>query len=196
MNRYCAFVDPSGGSSDSMTLGIAHAELTGEAVLDLVEEKRAPFDPSVVTEEFAEILDAYRITQVVGDRYSGEWVREAFRQNGFAYTPSERNKSAIYLEFLVLTNSGRARIPAIPRLRQQLVGLERRTSRSGRDSVDHRPGQHDDLANAAAGALVLAAEQAIVREPLVTFISFDESDSAETEWERRCFRSPRGFGGS
>ena len=30
-------------------------------------------------------------------------------------------------------------------------------TRVGRDLVDHPPGQHDDLANAAAGALVLAA---------------------------------------
>jgi kumamolisin len=39
----------------------------------------------------------------------------------------------------------------------QLVGLERRTSRGGRDSIDHPLGSHDDVANAAGGALVLAA---------------------------------------
>jgi hypothetical protein len=33
----------------------------------------------------------------------------------------------------------------------QLCSLERRTARGGRDSVDHPPGQHDDLANACAG---------------------------------------------
>jgi hypothetical protein len=38
----------------------------------------------------------------------------------------------------------------------QLIGLERRTARSGRDSIDHGPGAHDDVANAVAGALVLA----------------------------------------
>jgi len=32
--------------------------------------------------------------------------------------------------------------------------LERRTAQGGRDSIDHPPGAHDDLANAAAGALV------------------------------------------
>jgi hypothetical protein len=42
------------------------------------------------------------------------------------------------------------------RLVNQLVALERRTSRGGRDLVDHRVGAHDDLANAVAGALVLA----------------------------------------
>ena len=37
------------------------------------------------------------------------------------------------------------------RLLTQLVGLERRTARGGRDSIDHAPGGHDDLANAVAG---------------------------------------------
>ena len=37
----------------------------------------------------------------------------------------------------------------------QLVGLERRTARGGRDSIDHGPRGHDDVVNAAAGALVL-----------------------------------------
>ena len=40
----------------------------------------------------------------------------------------------------------------------QLCGLERRTAWGGRDSIDHGPGGHDDLANAAAGALVAVAE--------------------------------------
>src|SRR5262245_64495887 len=39
--------------------------------------------------------------------------------------------------------------------RQPARGLERRTSRGGRDSIDHAPGGHDDLANAAAGAIHL-----------------------------------------
>jgi hypothetical protein len=40
------------------------------------------------------------------------------------------------------------------RLATQLLGLERRTARGGRDSIDHASGAHDDLANAAAGVLV------------------------------------------
>jgi rubredoxin len=38
----------------------------------------------------------------------------------------------------------------------QLIGLERRVARSGKDSIDHGPGMHDDLCNSAAGALVEA----------------------------------------
>jgi hypothetical protein len=39
----------------------------------------------------------------------------------------------------------------------QLCALERRTARGGRDSIDHPPGLHDDLANVAAGVLVQVA---------------------------------------
>ena len=46
-----------------------------------------------------------------------------------------------------------------PQLLRELRGLERRPGAAGRDRVDHRPGAHDDLANSAAGALVLAALQ-------------------------------------
>jgi hypothetical protein len=44
-----------------------------------------------------------------------------------------------------------------PKMVAQLCGLERRTTRgTGRDSIDHAPNSHDDLINAAAGALCLA----------------------------------------
>ena len=49
----------------------------------------------------------------------------------------------------------------------QFAGLERRTARSGRDSVDHQKDSHDDLANAVAGCLVnldLDRRPALVRQ--------------------------------
>ena len=39
---------------------------------------------------------------------------------------------------------------------RQLLGLERRTSRAGQDPIDDPRGGSDDLANAVAGALVMA----------------------------------------
>jgi hypothetical protein len=53
-------------------------------------------------------------------------------------------------------NSGRVELLDLPRLADQLTGLERRTARSGKDSIDHAPGTHDDIANAVAGSLLLA----------------------------------------
>jgi hypothetical protein len=38
-----------------------------------------------VVEDFARLLSTYQVTTVVGDRYAGEWPREAFRRHGIAY---------------------------------------------------------------------------------------------------------------
>ena len=64
-------------------------------------------------------------------------------------------RSELYLALLPLLNSGKVDLLDNPRLVSQLCGLERRTARSGKDSIDHAPGQHDDIANAVAGACVL-----------------------------------------
>jgi hypothetical protein len=154
---YFAFVDPSGGTgADSMTLAISHRE-GDRAILDAVREVRPPFSPETVTSDFAALLKSYRLRTVTGDRYAGEWPRERFRTHGIDYELSEAPKSDIYRDFLPVLNSGRAELLDLPRLKSQFCGLERRTARSGRDSIDHAPGAHDDIANVAAGALLMAA---------------------------------------
>jgi hypothetical protein len=160
--RYVAFVDPSGGSADSMTLAIAHAveertdgQVTRRAVLDVVREVRPPFSPESCVAEFCALLKEYRCTEVTGDRYAGEWPREQFRKLGVAYKLADKPKSDIYRDLLPLLNSGKLELLDLPRLTAQLCGLERRTARGGRDSIDHAPGAHDDLVNAVAGALLL-----------------------------------------
>jgi hypothetical protein len=150
--RYVGFADPSGGSQDSYTLGIVH-EQNGKAVLDCVREQKPPFSPEQVTQEYAELLKSYHIFEVDGDRYAGEWPREQFRKHGVEYRPSEAVKSDIYRELLAPLNSAGIELLDNPRLIAQLCGLERRTARGGKDSIDHGPGAHDDLINAAAGAL-------------------------------------------
>jgi hypothetical protein len=165
---YFAFCDPSGGSGDSMTLAVAHRE-EGEgdapprAVLDLMREVRPPFSPESVVAEFASQLRAYGVSSVEGDRYAGEWPRERFSVHGIDYRPAAKSKSGLYGELLPLLNGGRAMLLDLPRLVGQLAGLERRTARGGRDSIDHAPGAHDDVANAAAGALVGVLAASAVR---------------------------------
>src|SRR5206468_2392083 len=108
---------------------------------------------------------SYRISKVVGDRYAGEWPAEAFRRHGISYVPSDKPKSDLYRDLLPKINSGEASLLNNDRLVKQLVSLERMTARGGRDSIDHAPGAHDDLANAAAGAIVLATKPAF-RTPM------------------------------
>ena len=156
---YSAFVDPSGGSSDSMTLAVAHRD-GNDTVLDALRERRPPFSPEAVVADFTALLKTYRITKIKGDRYAGEWPRERFRVHGVSYEPASKPKSDLYRDALALLNSRKVVLLDHARLQAQLVGLERRTSRGGRDSIDHAPGGHDDVANAACGALVeLAASR-------------------------------------
>ena len=154
--RYSAFVDPSGGSSDSMTLAIAHRE-HDTVVLDAVRERKPPFSPARVVAEYAQLLRRYRIREVTGDRYAGEWPREQFRNAGIQYKTSDRTKSDLYVALLPMLNSQQVELLEIPALTNQIVSLERRTARGGRDSIDHPPGGHDDVANAVAGVLANTA---------------------------------------
>jgi hypothetical protein len=126
-------------------------------VLDLLREVRPPFSPEAVVEEISKTVKRYRISRVVGDRWGSGFVCEQFRKHGVAYHPSERTKSEIYTEFLPLVNSRVCDLLDHPRLLAQLTGLERRTARSGRDSIDHAPNAFDDVANAVAGAIVAAS---------------------------------------
>jgi hypothetical protein len=115
---------------------------------------RPPFSPEAVVLEFVCLLKSYFVTSVVGDRYAGEWPREQFKKLGVAYELSQRPKSDLYRDFLPLVNSGRVDLLDHARSVAQLCSLERRTARGGRDSIDHAPGAHDDVANAIAGLVV------------------------------------------
>jgi hypothetical protein len=154
---YRAFVDPSGGSgTDSMTLAIGHAtrDATPYAVLDCMRERKPPFSPEEVVKEFAGVLESYGIQRVIGDRYAGSWPAEAFKRHGIVYEPAMKAKSDLYKDALAALNAGRVELLDNDRLINQLLGLERRTARGGRDSIDHGPGGHDDLANVVAGLVV------------------------------------------
>ena len=180
---YFAFVDPSGGSSDSMTLAISHRE-NDKAVLDAVLDVKPPFSPEGVVAEFCDLLKRYRLSSVTGDRYAGEWPREQFRKLGVQYEISERPKGDIYRDVLPELNSGRVELLDVQKLSAQFCGLERRVARGGRDSIDHPPGAHDDIANAAAGALLMAAADS----------SFVISDELLNHYRQKSLSRPSPFG--
>jgi hypothetical protein len=157
VRQYCAFVDPSGAAVDSMTLAVGHRDRNGSVIIDAIRERRPPFSPEAVVAEFADTLNSYGIKRITGDRWGGEWPREAFKKHEINYIVSDKPKTALYTEFLPLLNSGKVELLDVPRLITQLCSLERRTGRgTGRDSVDHPQGGHDDVANATAGCAVMA----------------------------------------
>jgi hypothetical protein len=161
---YSAFVDAAAGSGrDSFAAAIAHAEPhrggQAVAVLDAVRDVRPPFDPLAVAAELAAFLQTYGIDVVQADKFAGRWVVETFARHGITVVQDAEPKSAVYLACLPLLTGQRCDLLDLPRLRGQLAALERRRRAGGRDVVDHLPGAHDDVANAAAGALVLAAQR-------------------------------------
>ena len=148
-----------------MSLAIAHVA-DGVAVLDLVREVRPPFSPETVTSEFAETIKPYT-SRVFADRYAGDWPKESFGKHGIQVTPARQSKSDLYVALLPRLNSGRVELLDHEKCRRQLLALERRTG-VGKDRIDHPPRAHDDVINAAAGALVLATKR-----------------QASAEWTRR-----------
>jgi hypothetical protein len=184
--RYVAFVDPSGGSHDSFTLAIAHAE-NQIGILDCLREVRPPFSPEAVVNEFADLLKQYWVTKIVGDKYAGEWAREPFRLRGITYDASAKPKSDLYRDALPLINSGKVRLLGNRRLVAQLTSLERRTSRAGRDSIDHPPGAHDDVANAAVGVVL----QTMAKKPRMRVGAIDFVRTGRITWQREEPERPR-----
>jgi hypothetical protein len=98
-HKYSAFVDPSGGSSDSFTLAISHKE-SERIIIDAIRDVRPPFSPEATINDFAILLKQYRVNTVTGDKYAGEFPRELFRRRGIKYIPSDKPKSDLYRDLL------------------------------------------------------------------------------------------------
>lgn len=119
---------------------------------------------------------------MTSDRYAGQWPVARWKAHGITCDPAALNRSELYLALLPLVNARRAELLDDERLVAPQMTLERRTSRGGRDSIDHAPGAHDDRANAVAGALVLA--DAPMREPRIRVL-FDDEEWADHQRDLR-----------
>jgi len=172
-----------------MTLAIAHKTPKPEemVVIDVIREARPPFSPEAVVDEFAALCKLYRITKITGDHFGGEFVKEPFRRHGLSYEIAKQPKSDLYRDLLPLLNSGRIMLPKHDRLVSQIVGLERRVSRAGKDSIDHAPHGHDDLANAVAG--VADATRLPYYDPFMGCGSEDERPPRTPGWKLVGFGS-------
>lgn len=173
--KYFAFVDMSGGKHDASTICILHVAGEGDApkyVADVVRGRQG--DPIAAAKEFVQLARDYSCSVIVGDAYGAEWVSGTFGDLGATYQTSQLVRSELYLSGQVLFTRGLVNIPPISILTRELRLLERKTARSGRDSVDHGTGGSDDWANSLFGALHLAARPAI-RIPMVSACLLDIS---------------------
>jgi hypothetical protein len=158
--KYFAYCDAAGGTgTDSFTLAIAHRGTPH--MLDVVRERKPRFVPAEVIAEYAKLLKAYRITEIQGDKFALGFHADEWRTHGIRFVPCERTTTENYLACLPLLLAGRLRLLDNKTLRGQLAALERRAGAGDRETVS-RPqhaSAHDDLATAACGALVAAAQR-------------------------------------
>ena len=174
--HYHAFLDSASGTGkDALVLAIGHKDAE-HGVVDVIRAYAPPFNPSGVIAEVAGVCKGYQIDTIMGDRYAPGFVIEAFGSHGLRYQFTDQTRSDLYLELLPLVNAQRIRLLDDPELLRELRGLERRRGPSGRDKVDHRPGFHDDRANAATGALVRVLRY---REPLLFIGGGDYGDMSD-----------------
>ena len=123
-------------------------------VVDAIIERQPPFrSKSETLKDFAKVLKEYKVVKVVGDRFAGNFPAEAFSKSGVTFEATDHSKSQIYKAVLPLITSGRVQLLDRPRLRNQLLNLERRAT-GGREVIDHHRGAHDDVANCVSGLLV------------------------------------------
>jgi hypothetical protein len=155
--HYQAFVDMSGGSSDDAVLAISHHDpFRNVAVLDeLVSQTGGvPFNPRDAVNKFVAVLRLWNVSRVTGDAYAGQTFRHDFSERGIEYVVSSKTKAEIYDDFEPKLNAGEVELLDDGKLQEQLLTL---VVRGGK--IDHQPGDHDDLANAACGSIVIATSK-------------------------------------
>jgi hypothetical protein len=146
--NYQAGTDPAGGGQDEFCLSICHRE--GEKVIQDCLRAYRSRRPADVVIDMAKVLKVYNLSKVTGDKNSGEWVRQAFQDQGISYEVAELTASEYFLELIPLVNQGNIELLDDSQQTRQLVMLERKKSRSGKESLGHPQGQHDDRANSLA----------------------------------------------
>src|SRR4029453_3564358 len=135
--EYRAFFDGSGGRHDAATFAVGHLDTDGNAVVDLVRRIEPPFSPADAVDEFASVCRDYCVPKVIGDQYAAALNADLWEERGIRYEPCRFNRSQLYLSLVGPINQERVRMPRLAILQQELRQLQRRKTRSGRESVDH-----------------------------------------------------------
>jgi hypothetical protein len=173
-----AHCDPATGSGgDAFALAIAFVGSPAE--LALVRRWAPPFSPAGVAAESSAILHRYGVSEITIDAFAPGLVADLFARYGVTCRRAVGDTSAAFVGLLGLVNSKACRLLDDQTLQRELRGLERRTASGGRDRVGHGARGHDDLAAAAAFALVAAAHES--EQPDLMLLG----GLAHSEWRSR-----------
>jgi hypothetical protein len=152
----------SGPGADAFTLSIGHYEqdiFIQDCCRGWKKSRTSNLNLEGIVTEIAGILTRYGLREVHGDRYSGQWVVEAFQKAGILYRQTEQDKSVFYIGLEPLFAQGKIEILDHPELSRELRLLERRPRPGGKLIIDHPRGSHDDFANSLAICCGAAARQ-------------------------------------
>jgi hypothetical protein len=164
---YHGFLDAAEGgrNGDSFSAGVAHLE-NGILVCDAVRERKPPFRPTEVMEEMVlPLFGLYGVRCVKADKHAEGFVKDLAQRAGVTIEADAPTKSDIYREMMPWMTSRKCRLPNLDRLINQIFGLERIR---GGERIDHARGGHDDLVNAAFGAMLQATSGSLSVGRLVT----------------------------
>lgn len=125
----------------------------------MVHEWKPPFSPSETIREVAILCHHFGIDTVIGDRWGGDFPREAVRQCNLDYRISDKTTSDCFAALLPIMNSREVELPKHPEALAQIGALQRRPTSSGRDKIGHpqNGNAHDDMAAAIAVAVAHCA---------------------------------------
>jgi hypothetical protein len=184
--QYVAFCNHSHGSDDDATLAIGHVAADTRLVVDVCENQKmpVPFSMFHVIPRFATKLREYHVSTVTGDAVGGETYRQTWRDEGIEYRVSSRTTSEQYEGLEAPLNNGMVQFPDVPLLEQQLLGLVWKGAK-----ITHPSGEHDDLATAAAGCVMLLARRG------ESFTPFAWSETTSTQQKAAAFWAQRAGGG-
>lgn len=180
-------VDISGGtaSGDEFAWAIGHVE-SEIVIVDLVKARggrRAALNLDATVAECAADLKLYGLTEVLGDKYGGEWPVQSFARHGILYQISPRPKGDLYAVLLPLLTRRVVQLPPDREAVRQLKLLRRKAGSQGRDVIDHPGGgAHDDRANSIA--LCVSQLAGMMVEPRADMFATFGGESSEARLSR------------
>ena len=182
----CGHFDAATGSGED-SAAVAIAFVGQPAELAAVRQWRPPFSPAAVVREAAALCSQYGVQMITIDRFAPGLVSELFRERGVTCRVAEGDTSAHFVELLALINSQRVTLLDEVVLLGELRRLERRPG-TGRDVVGHPPRGHDDVAAAAAAALMAAVRAEAYAPQGLLFCGDDDGDEDIADIVRRIAR--------
>ncbi len=180
-----AFIDTAGGGGqDSLALCISKTTPTGAAVVRLFE-KRPPFDAEDAADTVKKILGEYGITMLYGDNFGGDTWKSMFVKRGLGYSTDTRAATVLYRGFAPVVTGRKVEMldpdvnATVSRCVNQLTGL---IKREAGEKITHANGEHDDLANALAGGVLLS-----IKPPSAATVENETTNTADVAraWEER-----------